>query len=626
MTRLFNKAFLYAFLAAPAFAGWTGFPLGSNTNAPTWYAIQQSGINPVGQVFAAIDERYRAVWGHQYGSLHTNAYGTVSSNYYDRFRPIITNTVKIDAGWITTNTWVGGGWYDIWDGPDGGGLYEVYYDASYVWTNVLDRRPDPDWPGTGYEEGLLGAIAFTNTYPVYTNVVVTNTFGSFVHGGVTSGVPVTRQTLATLWDYIGEIAPQFCYLQGDTNVSDYLAMDYAGYERRTMGDSYTNTYYTKYPKAEFLRLGDVFSGQRPGFGWETWTYQADPLRWLISSHWVEGGFKQPSTATLMAESRMDGAWVSVSGGYAPSYIPEWFIFGDTNAPLVYWAYSGTSTPPASVTVSGMVWSAGYITGTMTNPPDTMTAGLISSGTAIWPPVPTNALYAGLSAAGPVVEVIGSGSHSTNIWQSLVITGIDGGTPEPQDVVSVKWDLHHLAPYRLYAEEFDRMREALDAMICTVDLAPSYETDVYVYEKGTNGVWSLDSTNTVALKDSGSPYSGDIGTNYGQYRTIEVSVTDNNPVLPTNVTYTGTAASGFYWPSITAGLWWYDWPSGSWNIRSDYDFGYTRNLVALDSRGGLDGSASYTFTAEPPAAPPPVGGDQFLSDTWWYFKEWIFEYR
>lgn len=570
MTRRFDKAVALLLAAvSTAGAGWSGFPLADNTNAPTWYAVRQAGLNPVGQVFAAIDERYRAAFGH-IGTAYTftNAYGTVSTSLYEYYRPIITNTITVSAGIETNVTTVAGGLYyadGFWFGyeePDALGRYYVEWNGEYRWMV-------PQYVTNGGDQVYIPEVTFTNTAFLYSTVTLTNDF---------TNAPVTRAVLARLWDYIGAVAPYYTATAGATNVAEYLGRDYHWYDRETAGGSYTNTWYTKRPKAEYLRLGAVFDEELQGFGWEEWAYVAAfGGRYEIDSKWVEGGFAEPATTTLMATARVGaaGAWTATGGGYAPSYVPEWFWFGDTNAARVTWAYTGTNTAPASVTVTGAVWRATWATNDTGWPPDTWGAGIGYGDDD--PSVPVAPRYSGRGLTSGITETIAAGEESTNIWAYLHITAVTGGTATPYETLSVSWALHHLAPYRLYAEDLDRMRTALNAMRWTVDMEPDYTAEAH-----TNG-------------------------------THTVSVAYDNPHYPAGVSHSGVAASGYYW-TFLSGTWWYDTPAETWERRPGYESGFdVRSMEPVDTATGLGATVDYTFTAD-------------LGDIWWYFREWQFDYR
>lgn len=604
--------------ALSAEAGWNGFPLASNTNATSWYELRQTVTNPVEQVFNAIDERYRAAYGaRNFTTVHATPYGGTSSNYYMIYRPILTQTVVEDLGSVTSVVEIADGLYDAWgwwegyEEPDSEGRYYVFWNDAFQWIRPLYVTND------GFSVFIPG-ITFTNVSPAYTNITYTNRFGA---------APVTRATLATLWDYIGAIAPEFMSLVDETNAQGYVDAVYRTFTPSSgfPGDSYSNSFYTVAPYYEPQSLGGIFDGVLDGFGWLQWRTQAvgggGATRLAADSYWVEGGFKEPLTTTQLAAARAEeGAWVVSAGGYAPSYVPEWFWLGDTNAPLARWEYHGTGTPPASVTVSGSVWQATWYTNTPAIqsvppggwPPWSLFAGAVRTPVYLDPPK-----YGGKVQVNGVVEVIANEAASTNIWKSLAITAISGGAEETNAVVTVVWPLHHLAPYRLYVEEFDRMYTALNAMRVTVNRSPGYSTIYRTYNVESNGTWNLASTVTNALRDcSVNGSSQDNGDGWeGHYDTAETTVEEVNLYAPTNATYTSSLAAGWFLYTY----WWYDWGTASWrqSVPPLYETDAALHIY------GTGGTNAYVVTI---GEEPPLGTSTNIASDYWNIMEWNFDYH
>jgi hypothetical protein len=418
MSTLIRQSASYALVlliaAAASHAGFSGFPLSTSHN--TWTEAQQA-VQPLEQLWAAIDERCAALAIAPLGSV------------------VETNTV--DVGWAATNSYLGGGWHMVWDGPDELGRYEIYLDGEFLW--VIPQQYDPEGWGSVFIDGY----ALTNYYQVTTNVVTTNQMGAFSYHSVTGFTYVTREVLDLFWEKLDELAPKFVYL-GTNTPESWFAQEKTRYEYLG-GAAWMASAELPPP----LQTAPVLGDAGVGFEWvRLWRshlfnlYSEFPWAEIVQSNALD---------TLLAEARTELSGTVVYSRDSPAIIPEYYLVGPgTNSPAMpRMAYYGTNDPAAfTTTLTGYVWTATYITNT-------------SSFDYFGTPVPTGIVYSGASALPATEDVAATGS-STNIWQSVYIASVAGMT-NWADTIALKWEIPAISSYRLYAQELDKMYAILVAM-------------------------------------------------------------------------------------------------------------------------------------------------------------------
>ena len=192
---------------------------------------------------------------------------------------------------------------------------------------------------------VTNLIPYTNTYPIYTNIVVTNQVGPFEYtytdtGGVertgTSYPPVTRGFLHSLDSKIQQLIPYFVCTNAageGGNMSSYFDLTYGdnihplGAPMESMGGLFSRNnigYFTNMTE-------DSWGHTNGGSAW--WTRTP-----AITSHWP------------LATAHYTGTWVQTRIGDFDTRYHEW----DERPVLEYTSAGANPLSSLSVTVAGLV--------------------------------------------------------------------------------------------------------------------------------------------------------------------------------------------------------------------------------------------------------------------------------
>ena len=291
-------------------------------------------------------------------------------------------------------------------------------------------------------------VPYTNTYPIYTNIVVTNQVGPFQYkytdtGGVertgTSYPPVTRGFLHSLDSKIEQLIPYFVCTNeagGDGNVSSYLV--------RSKG---TGIYYpTDMPMES---MAGLFARNNLGYSTnltvDSWGHTNGGSAWwtrtpAITSHWP------------LAAAHYTGTWVQTSIGDFDTRYYEW-----DERPVLEYTSAGTNPLSSlSVTVAGLVLNMTN----QTTASDSEVVVVTSSNTPLTLP------FFRVTSITPAAAPPNTGDLFVAAWTSSV-------------------PLFGSQPYRLYVTDMNERAKVLSMLMWTrmVMLAPAGSPSEYRSVRG-----------------------------------------------------------------------------------------------------------------------------------------------
>lgn len=451
-------------------------------------------------------------------------------------------------------------WASIFFGP--------YPDGDYM---VLGDPPCPYFfekvPSYGYQFGDGGTFGLGYSLVRWTDPAeiqtwtVTNQFGRFVVTNNTTGVIatgdtfVTRSLINTMWDKIEDLAPNFIsYYTNETllgeggSTSWFSSQESILKEDRELIGDYNDAWGLS-PYILPVTLPTV---------WQTYNipvFEASSNYWgIITNGTVEYYPVNDSNvyngAVIIADgictNASTGKWkinfkdhngsVYWPAGPSPDYNPynvdyKWYLDNPTDTNRLRFAHTSTNTsfnPNIEITFRGKKFIKTY---------DAPVGQLYTNWNGVTPLSDGDLIFTNYYTSNAVytlteqTESLKLGEYSTNVYvhldpDSITITGTANYTNE---TVTLLWNIGHFyeqasnpyLQYRLYAEEFNRMVQALDAMRYT--LYNSWEkTDNYVSNLGPYGLG----------------YVGDLNTNYiSTNSTICIgSVAGNHPWVTNNQTW------------------------------------------------------------------------------------------